>query len=84
MCIDSSKRVLEMANIYDMLSGIWQCEQSGRDETAPLYSCPAAGVETNNLQLSIHTVTDPHNYPLPADLAGVDVAYFLRSQRAPT
>jgi len=72
-----------MAKIFDMVSGKWQCEESGIDEATVHYSCPSSGMEISAIQLSNQPETVTLN-TMPADLASVNVVHFLQSQRAAT
>lgn len=78
------QRVVEISNIYDMISGRWLCERSGKEEKVADYSCHASRIETDSVQLSSHTETGVVNHAMPADLANADIAHFLQTQRFPT
>jgi len=73
-----------MISMYDMVSGKWQIEGSGKAEATPQYSHPSTAAETAATRIESHTGVVPEERPMPPDLVAVDVSYFLDSQVTPT
>lgn len=74
--------VIEMANMYDMVSGKWHCDQSGRNETSPHNTYPVPRGESYAAQLSDHIETITVKHAMPPDLASVNVLRFLQSHHS--